>query len=426
MNAPGLLLALSLAAPTAAASANARIIGTPRWIRTLAAAPQNPPPLPSVLLPLPDGSVLVRKGKGVLALTPHGATSWSMPNVTGAILDGRTVIFRRSDVVFAVRSSDAAVLWKRPCTDPKYTAVAGDRIVTVCGGVSTVLRARDGRVLARHAVKTVTGPTQLSGARSLNDDYVLVANFFDGAWMGYGYYVVDAHTGAFLWSETDCDVVAVTSTTISLTPYPSMLPWANAGVVQTRRLADGSVVDTRTYAVPADADATRGHLAETPSATYVVTWNGALFRFPGRRVSGRQTVMRSGAQYVITSGEAAFVFVEDRIAPGPSRGVMYVDRPSRGGTFETRQIGSYTGALTRQSLLFGDPAAYAGVVVPSGIAVAEADSVALYDTSGSRKLVAPRSCTGTAPVVAATRTMLFVRCAPRGLPATLTAFARRS
>jgi len=116
-----------------------------------------------------------------MALAASGATKWAMPNVTGAVLDGDALIFRRSDVIFAVRSRDAGVLWKRPCADPKYTAVAGDRIVTVCGGVSTVLRASNGRMLAQHSVKTVTGPTQLSGARSLNDDYVLVANFFDGA-----------------------------------------------------------------------------------------------------------------------------------------------------------------------------------------------------------------------------------------------------
>ncbi len=428
MNGAALFLALSLAAPTAAASGNVGIIATPRWIRTFAAAPQNPPPLPSVLLPLPDGSVLVRKGDGVVALTPRGATRWSMPNVSGAILDGRTVVFRRSDVVFAVRSSDAGVLWKRPCTDPKYTAVAGDRIVTVCGGVSTVLRASDGRVLARHAVKTVTSPTQLSGARSLNAGYVLVANFFDGAWMGYSYYVVDAHTGAFLWSETDCNVVGVTATTISLTPYPSMLPWANANVVQTRRLADGSVVGTRTYDVPANADVIRGFLAESRSAMYVMTWDHAVFRYPQGRVSDRQPVISSNAAYIMTAGDSAFIFAEDHsVGYSGGAGTAYVDRPARNGSFETRPIGAYAGAVFGQPLALTEPVSGPAVPVAGGVAVAEFRSlVGLYDTSGSVELVAPSLCSGTIPQVAATRTLLFVLCAKPGSPALLTAFPRRT
>jgi PQQ-like domain len=420
-SATGALLALTLAAMPVAASANDALREGPQWTRTLpAAAGSNAAPLPPILMPLADGSLLVRKGDGVIALAGNGTTRWSMPNVKEAILDGDAVVFRRSNVVFAIRNRDAGMLWKRPCADPPYMAVAGDRLVSMCAGLSTVLRARDGTVLAQHAVKLSTSPASLQGARPLNDGYVLVTNFFDGAWMGHAYYVVDAHTGAFLWSETDFDVVDVSPSTISITPYPSMLPWGNAGYVRTRRLADGSTVASQTYDVSVSSDPSRGHTAFTRSAAYVMTFDGAVFRFPRGREHDRQNPIQHNGEFLTTLGDAAFIFVRS----ARLEGTVFVDRPSRDGTYETRPIGQWAGFVTGQPPEFPQTTAGPAIAVTGGLAVAEAGSVRLYDASGSVQLDAHSSCTRSSPQVAATQTMVFVLCTPYGSPEKLMAFSR--
>jgi outer membrane protein assembly factor BamB len=97
-----------------------------------------------VLRPLAGGTLLVRNGAGVAALDARGRTLWSEPDIDGFIADGAMVVFRRSGVVFAMRRRDAGVLWRRPCSKPNYLVAAGDRVLTICGGRSTVLGARTG------------------------------------------------------------------------------------------------------------------------------------------------------------------------------------------------------------------------------------------------------------------------------------------
>ena len=103
---------------------------------------------------------------------------------------------------------------------------------------------------------------------------------------------------------------------------------------------------------------------------------------------------------------------------------MYVDRPSRDGTFETRPIGKYAGAVFGQPLALAEPVSGPAVPVAGGIAVAEHGTVGLYDTAGSVELIAPSLCNGTIPQVAATRALLFVLCAKPGALGQLTAFPR--
>ncbi len=153
------------------------------WTRPLQSTPATNTAVP-VMQPLPNGTLLVRNGTDMLAVDARGVTRWSMPNIDDALVAGRRVVFRRPHVVFAVRATDAGVLWKRACEKPAYLAAAGDRIVTTCGGLSTVLRARDGSVLARHPTRTFTGPPSIRGVRTLNVDYVMVTDVFSGGWMG--------------------------------------------------------------------------------------------------------------------------------------------------------------------------------------------------------------------------------------------------
>jgi len=53
-----------------------------------------------------------------------------------------------------------------------------------------------------------------------------------------------------LWDETDIDIIDVTATTVSITPFPSFLPCCRTGLVERRRLADGKVTSTRKYVAP--------------------------------------------------------------------------------------------------------------------------------------------------------------------------------
>ncbi len=48
----------------------------------------------------------------MLVIDARGVTRWSMPNIDDALVAG-AVVFRRPHVVFAVRATDAGVLWKR-------------------------------------------------------------------------------------------------------------------------------------------------------------------------------------------------------------------------------------------------------------------------------------------------------------------------
>ena len=248
---------VGLGTGTASAAAGAELVTKPSWTRPLATITDEFRGS-LVLEALSDGKLLVRNGERIMLLDARGKTLWSEPNVDGAIVAGSMVIFRRSDTVFAVRRNDAGVLWKRACAKPQYLVNAGDRLLTMCGNASTVLLARTGAVSSFRTLKESIAQLPFSGARRLNDDYVMVMNVFDGAWLGEAYSVVDAHTGAFLWTVTDCDVIDVSPTTVSITPYPSMLPWASTGTVSRRRLSDGKVLSTEHYTPPRGGDLEEG------------------------------------------------------------------------------------------------------------------------------------------------------------------------
>lgn len=389
--------------PASAADAPVR---SPRWTRPL--APEASYRTIAVLLPLPDGTVLVRNGTGVFATDARGVTRWSMPNVTDAIGDGTAVVFRRSNVVFAVRSRDAGVLWKRPCSEPPYLVAVADRIVTICGGVSTVLRASDGSVLASRPVKIGTAPASFQGARRLTDRYVLVTNFFDGAWMGESYYVVDAWTGAFLWSMTDSDFFDADATTVAVSPYPSMLPSETVGTVQRRRLADGVVVNTEHYATPKSSDLEiRGLLTMSQAATYVLNMEAGLFRFRRGGARNPEGLLNGARAAAVPLGSAAFLFVDQMQRPARDN-PLYLDRPSARGVFSTRTIGGFSGNVVGNadgSRRISDHAVQLG----NRLAVADDGVIRLYDQFGRVEMSAKSPC--RLPQVAATRTMLFMRCA---------------
>ncbi len=411
------VVALGIALPSLCAVA-ADAPAKAAWSRTLA-APSSEQPVAPILQPLPGGSLLVRNGAGAIAIDARGRTLWSMPNVDDAILDGDTIVFWRPDVIFAVRSRDAGVLWKRPCEAPPYLVAAGARLVTMCGGLSTVLRARDGSVLASRMPSLTTGPAHFQGARRLNDDYVLVTNFFDGAWMGNAYYVVDAHTGAFLWAQTDCDIVDVTPTTVSISPVPSMLPWGGTGLIRRRRLADGVVVSSRTYALPHREDTEgRGRLALSSAAAYVAPMYGSIFRFALGDTHRPQRVLDGTGFGVVTLAGAAFILGDARDRDG----TLYIDRASGREAFTTRPLGSYAGTVSMRSpqskVLIGAGAVRLG----TRVAVADRQVVRLYDEFGAVEISADSQCYN--PQIAASSDVLFTLCTQGQMPVILSAFRR--
>ena len=387
-----------------------------RWTRAL--APEASYRTVAVLLPLADGSVLVRNGTDVFATDARGVTRWSMPNVATAVADGRAVVFGRSNVVFAVRSRDAGVLWKRPCAEPPYLVAVADRIVTICGGVSTVLRARDGSVLARHAVQISTGPASIQGARRLTDRYVLVTNFFDGAWMGESYYVVDARTGAFLWSLTDSDFFDATTTTVDVSQYPSMLPSQAVGTVQRRRLADGVVVRTERYDTPKSSNLeVRGLVTTSRAAMYILNMETGLFRFRRDETRDPQSLVNGARASPLTLGSAAFIFLDQARS-----GSLYLDRPSAHRVFSTQLIGRFSGNVTAYAAEASHTDSNHAVRLGDRLAVADDGTIRLYDEFGRVEMSAKSPC--ALPQVATTRTMLFMRCAQLRSTGILAGFAR--
>jgi outer membrane protein assembly factor BamB len=407
------LAAFALPLPARAADAPVRL---PRWTRPL--APEASYRTVAVLLPLADGSVLVRNGTDVFATDARGVTRWSMPNVTAAVTDGSAVVFGRSNVVFAVRSRDAGVLWKRPCAEPPYLVAVADRVVTVCGGISTVFRARDGSVLARHTVAISTSPASIQAARRLTDRYLLVTNFFDGAWMGEAYYVVDARTGAFLWSLTDSDFFDTTTTTVDVSQYPSMLPSQAVGTVQRRHLADGVVVSTEHYDTPNGSNLeVRGLVTTSRAATYVLNMETGLFRFRRGETRDPQSLVNGARASPLTLGSAAFIFPDQA-----QSGLLYLDRPSARGIFSTRLIGQYSGSVTAYAADASHTDSNHAVRLGDRLAVADGGVIRLYDEFGRVEMSAKSPC--ALPEVATTRTMLFMRCAQLRSPGILAGFER--
>jgi hypothetical protein len=292
--------------------------------------------------------------------------------------------------------------------------------VTFCGDISTVLRARDGTVLATRRPTIRMSPPHLDGARRLNADYVFVSNHFDGAWMGSDYYVVDAHTGAFLWDETDCDVIDVTATTVAITPVPSMLPWGKTGLVERRRLADGKVMSARTYAAPhADDVAGGGSLVFSGAAAYVTTYGG-VYRFAHGDASPPQRALDGPGTSVVTLGKAAFIVV-DRTYGQPE--MLYVDRPTSSGSFVTSPLGTFRAGLTVRPLESKVVLNADTVRIGDSVAVADGHVIRLYDDTGRVELTAKVTCNNVLP--AATRDVLLALCTQQqGMPMTLAAFHR--
>jgi hypothetical protein len=415
----GCALALSMLLLPCSARATAAP-ADPAWTRTFAAPTVYP--TVTILLPLPGGAVLVRNGSGSTALDSRGRTLWSMPNVDDAILDGSMVVFWRSSVVFAVRARDAGVLWKRPCHRPPYVVAAGARLVTFCGDFSTVLRARDGSVLATRRPTIRMSPPQFDGARALNADYVLVSNHFDGAWMGNDYCVVDAHTGSFLWEQTDSFTFDVTATTVSIAPVPSMLPWGPTGSVERRRLADGKIMSTRSYDAPnADDVAGGGRLFFSHAAAYVATYKG-VYRFAHGDTSRPVRVLDGETANMVTLGNAAFIAVD----AGSARigtGTLYVDYPASSDSFASRSLGTYSTALAFRPMHIKE--SLNAAIVPTGdrVAVADGQVIHLYDASGVSELTARDDCNNVLPAL--TRETLYALCMPQQMRTlTLAAFRR--
>ena len=409
--------AFGMNAGPVAAAGNAVVTAT-RWTRPLATIPDDFWGA-LVLQPLADGKLLVRNGERIMLVDARGQTLWSEPNVAGAIVAGSMVVFRRSDVVFAVRRDDAGVLWKRPCTKPQYLVTAGDRLLTMCGGVSTVLLARTGAVLSQRTPHLNVVSPPFRGARPLNDGYVLVMNVFDGGWLGEAYTVVDAHTGAFLWSQFDCDVVDVAPTTISLAPYPSMKPWASTGTVQRRRLADGTVLSTDLYAPPRAGDTEdRGTLVFSQAAAYVSTLSQTTYRFRrGTRTPELLPVRDIGR--TVALGQSAYLFDGEALHDG----AFFLDRPAGGG-FALRPMGHHAGAVGVMSPLNAESyvTGWSAVRLGDRVAVPDGGVLRLYDDLGRVEMSVELPC--PVPALAISRTTLFVQCALPRTSGALLAFAR--
>jgi PQQ-like domain len=390
---------------------------TPIWTRPLAAVPTGT----RVLQPLSDGSLLVRNGDGIITVDARGKTLWSEPHIDGALVDGGTVVFRRSKIVFAVRRTDAGVLWKRPCVKPEYLVAAGDRVLTTCGGQSTVLRAQTGAVVSQRTPRLPLAQPPFRLARPLTADYVLVESIVAGGWLGEAYHVVDAHTGAFLWTRTDADFFDVSATAVSLAPYPGMMPWGPTGTVERRRLSDGTLLGTDRYAPPRDGDLEgRGKLAFSHAAAYVNTLNATTYRFSrGSRTPERLAVPAIGKMLVL--GDGAF-FIEGTNAG--QDGAVYLDRPGERG-FTLRPVGHHAGDISSMPLIDGFVDLDSGPALRIGdrVAVSDGDVLRLYDERGSVEVTVPKLCAW--PQLAITATTLYMMCPPPLKPGLLAAFPRR-
>lgn len=337
--------ALSLVVLTAPAAWSADTSAQAAWRRTFTASARAG--AVEILEPLPDERVLVRDGAGIVDLDVRGRTVWSEPKIDGLIVASDTVVLRRSDVVFAIRARDAGVLWKRPCANPSYLAAAGDRVLTNCGGNSTVLDAATGAIRSQRTPKKGVMEPPFWKAFALNADYAVVVTTFDGAWLGSSYHVVDAHTGAILWAMTDTYFFDVSPTEVSVAPYPSMLPWSETGTVQRRRLSDGKVLWTDRYAPPREGDTEgRGTLTVTAVAAYVTT-SEASYRF-ARGARTPTPLELPLVQHVEVLGNSAFVFAG--VSPGgkaPSTSTGLTGMDSRYASSEASWAGCLRTAATR-------------------------------------------------------------------------------
>jgi hypothetical protein len=364
--------------------------------------------------------VMVRSGAGVAAIDiATGATRWYIPRVERAIVALGNAVLSRSDVVFSVRGDDAAVLWKVPCYGSAFLVSAGARVVTRCGVKSVVLNAASGATVAARHVDG--GP--FFGAHALSDGYVAADERFDGAWSGTRTHIVDARTGEYKWSQTDAQIVGVTSTTVSLSPLPSTLPWGATGTVAVRRLADGRVLHTTFYDVP-KAESRGGYVALSSAAAYV-TENGSLYRFalahpsPGSLLPGNEAAGLPIGSRAIALGAAAFIAVPDIAGP-----MVYIslDRPrlrtaNKVSSFSTRPLGRFAPVFSKdgQSRPF--------LRLGRRVVVAAYGYAWLYDELGVAEIAAHTACDGQ-QVVATTTAHVLVLCGAMSQSTVLTAYER--
>jgi outer membrane protein assembly factor BamB len=405
-----LVLGAVFAGPAAAVADAPAAMTSALWTRSLDAYPLAVRSSFIILASLPDGALLVRSGPGIAALdAATGKTLWFLPDVLDAIVHGSSVLIRRGDVVFAVRARDGAVLWRSPCANARYIVAVGRRVLTSCGDASTVLDGASGNLVGRRPATFRMSPPDVRGARSLNDRFAMIANDFDGAWMGTEYAVVDAATGAYDWSETDFAVLGVSSGSILIAPYPGMLPWAPTGTVVRRRLFDGAVLGSRSYQLPPGSDPDgRGFVTVTPAAVYVSTSTYGLYRFPTGTTAASKVAEHAQVEAVL--GDAAFYAVADDRFSGAD---LSVER-RRGSGFGDRFIGRYAGLIAAGGDADNVGVAGERVAVRTGdVVVAARDgSVDVLDESGTRILTARNACPGNRRHVITDGNQLYVLCEP--------------
>lgn len=366
--------------------------------------------------------MLVRSGTGVAAIDiATGATRWYIPRVDRAVVALGNAVLSRANVVFSVRGDDAAVLWKVPCYEPRFLVSAGARVVTRCGLRSVVLNAASGRMVAARDVDS----GDFFGANAIGDGYVAANERFDGAWSGTRTHIVDARTGAYKWSQTDAQIVGATSTTVSLSPLPSMMPWGATGAVAVRRLADGRILRTTFYDVP-QTESRGGYVALSSAATYV-TAGGSLYRFALARPSaatllpGNEAAGLPIASRAVALGASGFIAVPDVASP-----MVYasLDRPRPGkakglSSFSNRPLGRFASVFSKDGQM--TPFLRLGQrVVLAGYGYAW-----LYDQFGRAEVAAHTACEGQ-HAVATTTAHLIVLCEDMSHSMVLTSYKRVS
>jgi hypothetical protein len=379
----------------------------PAWTRSLGAF-ERPA---FILAPLPEGNLLVRSGAGVAALdAASGKTIWFIPDVLDASVHARSVLIRRADIVFAVRSIDGAILWKTSCTNARYLIAVGHRALTLCGNASTVLDVETGNILRSQPAHFRMSPSRIEGARALNDRFAIIANDFDGAWGGTEYAIVDSTSGAYLWSQTDFSVLAVSAQDVLIAPYPGMLPWAPTGTVVRRRLIDGAVRGTRTYQLPPGSDPdSRGEVTFTRSAAYVTTSIYTLYRFSRGTTDAARLAERAHVEAALND---SLFYVVGNVNDGTA-GDLWVSR-GRGIHFSDSLTGHYSGLIVAGG--DNDNVGLVGlrVAVRSGsvIVASQSDGVAVLDESGTVIQNAKNACSWGRRHVLHAGNRLFVLCDP--------------
>jgi hypothetical protein len=366
---PLVVKALALLAAVTFLAAAAATPRAPLWSRSLPAGP----PVFDVQLAMVGDVVLVRSGYAIVGLDAvSGKTRWTVPNATSVALAGSTLVVARNNTVFAVRTTDAGVVWSHPCAPAAFVIATTTRVATLCSGRIAILRVNDGETLASAPItRAATGRAYQT--QPINANYFALGN---DAELTTRFAVIDARTGAVRWIKENSQIVASGATWIDLTPAQARVVWAPAGTVERRSLATGKLLGTHRYQFSVVTDDHGTPLFESTAAVYAIAGNGELYRSPLNGTEMTRITPESGSVVAPTTlGASAFYgTMPNGTAPTAT---MYVDQPNQGGFKETA-LGAFD--------------AVAGVRAGNEVAFKRGGTIVLFGSSGTQDATLQANC----------------------------------